>query len=371
MKNCILFLKIAGIFLAVVVAIVLIAVCVVASFRAANASKYKITSAHGIDERTYIDVNGIRQYVHIRGEDTSNPVMIFLHGGPGSPMSFAAPYYQQPIEQAFTVLHYDQRGCGRTYYANPDASTPTVAEMVADLDATVDYARERFGCEKVVIMGHSWGTVLGSLYAHDHPDKVQTYIGVSQAVSGLYEGKITLGEKALVKARKENQPNDVTRLEDALSRMKQVHRYEETDLDDLVTVSSLTAKYLGCDGEMSSLGQIWTGITSPYMNGTDMAWFLYMMQDNETFFASQEELMKYVFFDFDLAALGTEYDFPVYYICGSDDCAIPQEQTQAYYEQVTAPDKALVTLPNTGHSPFMDDSEGFAEATLCFFESQT
>ena len=353
-------MQILGLILAAVAGVVLLGILILLVCRAVNASRYKIRSDRGIDESGYIEINGIRQFIHIRGENTANPVMIFVHGGPGSPMSFAAPYYQMPIEQEFTVLHYDQRGCGRTFYANPAGGELTVAQLESDLDVTVDYACERFGCEKVVIMGHSWGTVLGALYIHDHPEKVQAYIGVSQAVSGLYEGKITLGEKALTAAKKSGNAADAAALEEALGRMRKVSRYEDMALSDLVTVAGLSSKYLGCDGEMSSLGQIVTGITSPYMNMADVRWFLRMSNDTQAFFSSQGALMEYAFFGFDLYALGSDYDFPVYFISGSDDCAIPQEAAQMYFDQVTAPQKQMSVIENTGHSPFMDSPDIFA-----------
>lgn len=360
-------LKMCWILLAIPVGLVLLTAMMLLVVRAVHAGQYKISSETGIDERVTIDINGIHQPLHIRGEDLSNPVMIFLHGGPGSPMGFVAPYYQRPIEETFTVIHYDQRGCGRTYYANRESHDPlTTEQLERDLDGIVDYARERFGCEKVVIMGHSWGTVLGALYAHDHPEKIQAYIGVSQGVNNLYQGKMVLGEKALALAENADQA-DAEKLSAALERMQPVQTLDEMDLNDLMTVSSLSAKYLSCDGEMSSLGQVWTGITSPYMNFTDVRWFLHM-SDTQAFFAEQEDLMQEAFFDFDLNALGREWDFPMYFICGSNDCAIPQEATAAYYETLTAPDKGIVTIGNSGHSPFMDKPDEFAAAVLGFFE---
>lgn len=360
-------MKALGILLAALAGIVVLAAIVLFAFRAINANKYKMQSKLGIDESIYIDINGIHQYLNIRGEDIANPVMIFLHGGPGSPMGFAAPYYQRPIEKEFTVINYDQRGCGRTYYANNQSTDNlTTEQLERDLDAIVDYARKRFGQEQVVIMGHSWGTILGSRYVHDHPEKISAYIGVSQGVNNLYNGKIMLGENALALAGSSNK-DDAAKLSAALERMKRVQTFDEMDLSDLMTVSSLSAEYLSCGEEMSSLGQIWTGLTSPYMNLTDVRWFL-NMSDTESFFSMEEELMREAFFGFDLTEWSGEYEFPVYFISGSNDCAIPQEPTAAYYETITAPDKALVMIPNSGHSMFMDKPNEFAAAVLGFFE---
>lgn len=360
-------MKVAGIILAVLVGIVVIFAIVIFTARAVNGSKYKIKSSSGIDESTYIDINGIQQYINIRGEDISNPVMIFVHGGPGSPMGYVAPYYQQPIEEKFTVINYDQRGCGRTYYANgKSVDNLTVEQLERDLDAIVDYARERFGQDKVVIMGHSWGTVLGTVYVRNHPEKISAYIGVSQCVKNLFEGKIAIGEKALAVASSKNK-KDAEKLEAALSRMREVDCYDDINLDDLMTAATLSQKYLACEGEMSSLGQIWTGITSPQMNMQDIGWFMEIVNTSE-FFESQKALMEYAFFGFDLNEMGSEYQFPVYYIAGSDDYMVPQEFASEYYDTITAPDKKFVTVENTGHSMFMDNSEKFSGVVLSFFE---
>lgn len=360
-------MKIAGIILAVLVGIVILFAIVIFTARAVNGSKYKIKSSTGIDESTYIQINGIQQYINIRGEDTSNPVMIFVHGGPASPMGYVAPYYQQPIEEKFTVINYDQRGCGRTYYANGGSvANLTVEQLESDLDAIVDYACERFGQDKVIIMGHSWGTVLGTLYAKNHSEKVSAYIGVSQCVNNLFEGKIIVGEKALAVASSKNK-KDAEKLEAALCRMREVESYDDINLNDLMTTAILSQKYLAAEGEISSLGQIWAGISSPQMNLTDIKWFMYMTDTTE-FFASQRVLMEYAFFGFDLNEMDSEYAFPVYYIAGSDDYMVPQETAKEYYSKITAPDKNFVIIENTGHSMFMDNPKEFSKMVLSFFE---
>lgn len=357
-------MKTIGIILAVLVGIIIIFMTVIFITRTVNGSKYKIKSPNGIDESTYIEINGIKQYINIRGEDTANPVMIFVHGGPASPMGFVAPYYQQPIEEKFTVINYDQRGCGRTYYANGErVDNLTVEQLERDLDAVVDYARKRFGQDKVVIMGHSWGTILGTVYASNHPAKISAYIGVSQAAGNLFHGKIAAGEMALETAS----GKDAETLESVIGKMKQVSCYDEINLDDLMTSASLSSKYLACDGEMSSLGQMWIGLTSPQMNMTDLRWFLFMMNADK-FFESQRSLMEYAFFGFDSEEIGSEYNFPVYYIAGSNDYMIPQKAAKEYYNTITAPDKAFVTIDNTGHSMFMDNPKEFSRTVLSFFK---
>lgn len=360
-------LKIILITAAVVLGIIVFLLAVIFIGRCINSAKYKIKSDSGIDEQTYIQINGIEQYISIRGEDKSNPVMIFIHGGPASPMGYVSSYYSQDIEKSFTVINYDQRGCGRTYYANGETTEGVNTEVLLnDLDAIADYARKRFNKDKVVIMGHSWGTILGTLYVNQHPEKVSAYIGVSQCVNNLWEGKIILGERALEAAKKQN-AKDTEKLEATLERMKKVTNYDDMQMDDLITAAMSAAKYLSCGDEMSSLGQIKTGLFSPYMNLTDAKWFL-KMNDNEAFFAMQEELMRYAFFEYNANTLGLEFEVPMYFIAGSNDCAVPQELTEEFCGRISAPSKAFVTIENTGHSMFMDNPEAFSKAVLSFFE---
>jgi len=105
----------------------------------------------------------------------NNPVIIFLHGGPGAGLTCLNYIFSDPLTSEYTFVGWDQRGCGRTYLNNisvdPDNDTVTFDQLQKDLDELVDHAREKFGQDKVILMGHSWGTVVGSVYAQEHPEK--------------------------------------------------------------------------------------------------------------------------------------------------------------------------------------------------------
>ncbi|MDE7177029.1 MAG: alpha/beta hydrolase [Lachnospiraceae bacterium] len=148
-----------------------------------NYFKHYEMIAQGVDEGTYVTLGGQEQYVLIRGMDSENPVMIYLHGGPSSPDTYVTYGFTDHLINDYTVVAWDQRGCGRTYFHNmrndSENATASFEQAKTDLDELVDYARERFGKEKVIILGHSYGTILGSRYALEHPDKVSAYIGAA------------------------------------------------------------------------------------------------------------------------------------------------------------------------------------------------
>src|ERR1700744_3292143 len=99
------------------------------------ANTRRIVSPRGIEELSAVNINGIPQYLGIRGKDTRNPILLFIHGGPASPELPFAYTFQAPLEDYFTVVEWDQRGTGKTYAASDPAKiadTITLAQMTAD-----------------------------------------------------------------------------------------------------------------------------------------------------------------------------------------------------------------------------------------------
>ncbi|NLZ80765.1 MAG: alpha/beta hydrolase, partial [Clostridiales bacterium] len=202
----------------------------------------------------YLDIGGIEQYLQIRGENKDNPVILVLHGGPGSPMSYYSYYWQTDLEEDFTVVQWDQRGCGRTYYANEiqGMKDPTTELLISDLNEIVDYLTNRFNQDNVIILGHSWGTVLGARYTQLHPEKVSTYISVGQTVDSV-KGDILSVEQAVLLAKN---------AEDETTANEILKAYEDVisgslDMKELITLRTLTSRYLPSGENMSALQQIW------------------------------------------------------------------------------------------------------------------
>lgn len=346
------------ILLIIITAVIVFAVLSVFVSRLINSNKNKIDTPNGIQESTYIDIDGMKQYIQIRGENIENPVMIFIHGGPASPMGYVSAYYQRELESQLTIINYDQRGCGRTYYANDCDTNADINLLVDDLNSIVEYAKERFGKDNVIISGHSWGTVIGSIYVQEHPENVSCYIGVSQ-ITNLYENKLNVARTALEKDEIKG-TEDEQKLRELIKRMSQVSKYDDMSIDDLSQLVSITSKHIACEGEMSGLSQMITGITSPDMNFDDVKWFMSQM-DTEKFFSQNREIMEYAFFGFDIDTLSKAYDVPVYYLAGKSDYAVCQKDVEAYYENIEAPDKDFYWLENTGHSMFMDNPKLYCD----------
>ncbi|GLQ92308.1 alpha/beta fold hydrolase [Dyella acidisoli] len=145
-----------------------------------------IVTPNGVEELVKVPINGIDQWLSIRGRDRRNPILLVLHGGPASPSMPGDYIYQSPWEDYFTVVQWDQRGTGKTYAANTEqkmAPGMTVEGMTDDAAQVVEYLRKHYDKQKIFLMGHSWGTVLGTRLAQQHPDWFYAYIGVGQVVN--------------------------------------------------------------------------------------------------------------------------------------------------------------------------------------------
>jgi len=146
----------------------------------------KIVSPNGVDERIKLRIGGVDQWLSIRGRDRRNPILLFLHGGPAAVTMPASYTFQSPWEDFFTVVQWDQRGAGKTYAANTERQMSpgmTIAGMTDDAAQVVQYLRQHYGKQKIFLLGHSWGTVLGTRLARQHPDWFYAYIGVGQVVN--------------------------------------------------------------------------------------------------------------------------------------------------------------------------------------------
>lgn len=153
--------------------------------RAIIADIDRIVTPDGIQESFVATLGGTRQAVSVRGADKANPILLFVHGGPGAvemPIGWA---FQRPWEDFFTVVQWDQRGAGKSYALNdPKALAPTLTleRYRDDAIELIDLLRRKYGQRKIFLMGHSWGSAVGLAVAAKRPDLLYAYIGVGQAI---------------------------------------------------------------------------------------------------------------------------------------------------------------------------------------------
>lgn len=153
--------------------------------RAIVADIHRVVIPNGIQETFEVKLGGTRQVVNARGADRNNPILIYVHGGPGSvemPMSWT---FQRHWEDFFTVVQWDQRGAGKSFPLNdPDEIAPTLTleRYRDDAIELILLLCKRYGKKKVFLLGHSWGSAVGLSVAMKRPDLLHAYIGMGQLI---------------------------------------------------------------------------------------------------------------------------------------------------------------------------------------------
>lgn len=157
----------------------------------------KIVSDHGIDTAEYVTLGGVRQWITIRGQDQRQPVLLYLHGGPGGAISDMSYMFQRTWEEYFTVVQWDQRGFGRSAIdADKLAGTLNKDQVASDAIELIEHLLARFGQQKVVLVGQSWGSLLGLLVAKRRPDLLHVLTTIGQVVS--WEGGFEYCRQSLI-----------------------------------------------------------------------------------------------------------------------------------------------------------------------------
>ena len=141
-----------------------------------------IRGEQSIAELKKITLGGWEQWVSIRGRDISNPILLFLHGGPGMPMMYLSHVFQRPLEEEFVCVQWDRRSAGKSFRPEVPVSSISISRMLEDTRELIDYLGARFGHDKIFLAGHSFGSYVGILFAHSFPDKLHSFIGIGQVV---------------------------------------------------------------------------------------------------------------------------------------------------------------------------------------------
>jgi pimeloyl-ACP methyl ester carboxylesterase len=296
-----------------------------------------------IAETDYLHLGGIDQWVMIRGESLANPPLILLHGGPGLSETPLFRHFIAPLEKAFTVVYWDQRGSGRSFDRTIPRSSMTVEQFVADLDELVEWVRNRVGSQRVVIFGHSWGSALGVLYAARFSQKVAAYVGSGQigdwaaAESSSYA--FALAEAERVDKRR------------ALKRLRAIGPPPHT-VKSLMAERMVLQRLEGQLGPKAlwNMGRIF--LAGPESSLLDVPNILRGFRFSLDAMWADVSTMK-------LGVLVPVLQMPVFLFLGRHDHWVPPEFSVAFYDALTAPSKQLVWFEKSGHEPFADEPAKF------------
>jgi pimeloyl-ACP methyl ester carboxylesterase len=310
------------------------------------AQRFAISSPKGIDEAEFVKIGSIEQWITIRGWDRENPVLLFLHGGPGDVTNPWAFTVFAPWEKQFTVVQWDQRGAGRTLRKNGGAIAPTITveRMVQDGLELSEYLRKHLGKDKIIVVGHSFGTILGLGMVRARPELYSAYVGTGQVADETKNYAVAYD--ALLKKAKTSGNQQAF---DELNRVgpppyasgtgyrvqwKWANAFEGADVFLWETIglalvapgNSVQDINDSGDGEMLSAEQL---VPQTKSSGPK--------------------------------ELGLEFSVPVFFIQGAEDFTTPTELARNYLEAIKAPRKEFVIIEGGGHFAVFMRSERFLQ----------
>lgn len=310
---------------------------------------------NSIAELSKVKIGGSDQCVMIRGVDINNPIILFLHGGPGYPFISYARRFQSQLEQNFVVVNWDQRGSGKSFSSSIDRDTMNQEQLENDTIELIDYLCKRFNKEKLFLVGHSWGTVLGIEAIKNAPDKVIAYVGIGQVIDDVDGEKLSYNY-VFNKAIEENN-------EKALNELKAIGEppYKDSKTDTFVQRKWLK-EYGGFELEVITLNEIIKGILfSPEYSLIDGIKFLRgNIFSIDTLFLNREKA--------DFREKYKEFDVPVYFCAGRYDYNTPSKLVEVYFNNIQAPKKNFYWFEESAHEPHLVEEEKFANIMMEIYE---
>lgn len=308
------------------------------------------TVSQGIEILEEVVLGQQKQWILIQGDNTDNPILLFLHGGPGFAEMPYTHLYTGRLKKHFTVVDWDQRGAGKSYADDLQEDTVTLEQLVSDTYELIQLLKKRFSQDKIFLVGHSWGSVLGLYTAYRHPEDLHAYIGMGQVVKSI-QGETVSYRYTLEKAK-------AAKDEQALEMLKNIGPPPyEAGLQSLFTQRMLLARYGGSVRNFSYLDFEKVRNESPFYTEQDNS--TYMQAFMQSLALLYDELMKVDFFH-DVPDL----QVPVYFFTGRHDYQTPFELVQQYVELLRAPHKEIVWFEDSGHMPNLDEPEAYQDRLI-------
>lgn len=306
--------------------------------------------AGSIAEKARVLINGVEQGMFIRGRDTANPVLLFVHGGAGMPEYFLAQRYPatlHALEEHFTVVWWERRGAGLSYSAAMPPETMTTEQIIADLLAVTEHLRERFDVPKIYLMAHSGGTFFALQAAARAPHLYHAYIPIGQITYQLRSENLA-AQYMLKRFQELGDAGMVRRLEAARPTMS-------APLPDAYMAIRDQAMHRLGVGTTRAMRSVVTGVFLPSLLSRD-----YTITEKVNIWRGKKfsdrvlwnEILKT-----DLTTTVRRVEIPVYFLHGIHDYTVTLPETRAYCEALQAPVKGFYTFHESAHSPMFEEPE--------------
>jgi pimeloyl-ACP methyl ester carboxylesterase len=277
-----------------------------------------------------VSINGINQWIKADGVSDENPMLLFLHGGPGGSVMGYADRFSNELKNHFIVIQWDQRETGKTKLLNHSDIPLTVALFEADVVAVIHYLQEKFHQEKIYLVGHSWGGFLALYVAARNPALIGACVAASPMVYQEESERMTLAKMKQLAADENN--SEATR---ELAAIK-------------IPFENGTQLYYQRKWLYRLINRQKPPFTQHYVEDWSATWLsLFNEASAISFFESAPEIKC-----------------PVYFLAGAHDYQTNFNLTKSYFEKVKAEKKELFWFSNSAHGLNLTESKKFQNTII-------
>ena len=299
-----------------------------------------------------IMLGGFPQKVHIRSEDETRPVLLFLHGGPGVCNRHTIFADHSDLLDTFTIATWDQRGSGGSYQ-NVDVETLTIDRLVEDAHELVLWLCRRFHKDKIFVIGGSWGSELGTYLCSRHPEHIGAFVGFGQVVDGALNEQLSW-EFCMEEAEKAGDRKSIETLKKCGPPVMGV--YKGGNYAGMMRQREVMMKYGGYSPNEKKRGYVSSTVLPMLRSGE------YSLSDLWGLIKGHRVVLEKMWPECGRTNFNktcTKFEMPFYIFDGRLDQNTPSSLVEGWYDRITAPDKCLIWFENSGHNPMNDEGERF------------
>jgi len=295
-----------------------------------------------INEASFLQINNTKLFTLIKAENINNPILLIIHGGSSQTANFA--WFNKELEKDFIVVYFDQRAEGKSTFDTIDTSSLTLKNYIEDIHQLTNYLKNRFKKEKIYLLGHSMGSLLGMKTIEKYPNDYISYIAVSQYVDALKNDNIAYDLLQNDFRVNKKQLKDIQRItKNNINKLNLKRRTKELLL--------LAIKHGGMLYKRNFFNVFKILIFPIFIfkeyNFKDKLNALTQNKQRLIFYyeSSLEDIIK--------------IDIPIYFIHGKEDLVINYNLTKEYFEKIKAPKKEFITFEKSAHFPQFEEAKRF------------
>ncbi len=298
----------------------------------------------------FVLLGGEKQYVETLSKSNNNPILLFIHGGPGQPETPLLRYFNSELTDAFTLVIWEQRGAGKSFQHNPNPQNMTLDQLISDAHELTLLLKKKYNKNKILLTGFSWGSIIGMNLALKYPDDYIAYIGISQVIN-MKKG-MEISHKWIETKAKSN--NDSS----TLQVLRRLYLKDPTlcrgDFDCFFIQYGLLNKYNGTVYN----NQIEKEIEKALSTFRDYKNYNWNKALNFSFTHLEKDL-----FSIDFTNI-KDVSIPIFFIQGRNDWNVPSVLVEIFYHKISAPSKQIIWFEYSGHNPLNEEAKKFNDIMI-------